>query len=334
MKKKDSEQNESELININKELEEKNDIINNNSTINNSNRNTASRISIEKKQLIGKGSFGFIYSIISSKTGEEMAMKIEPLKEDSVSHLKFENKIYTLLAGSEGIPKVYDYYQENNNDILIMELLGPSIEKIFNKRHNKFSLLTVLMIMEQLLYRFEFIHSKNLIHRDIKPDNFLIGKGKKNKIIYIIDFGLSKKYKDSRTGLHIPYRDQKEFVGTARFVSINTHLGIEQSRRDDIEALGYMMVYLLKGQLPWQGLQYADSKECFNSIKKIKTETGLDVLCNGLPKEIITFIQYSRNMKFEDKPNYSYLRALMRKIAAKNGLKLDYNKFDWINDEL
>ena len=106
------------------------------------------------------------------------------------------------------------------------------------------------MIIEQILYEIEYIHSKNLIHRDIKPSNFLIGQGNKSNTIYTIDFGLSKKYRESKTSLHIPYRDGKLLIGTARFASINTHLGIEQSRRDDIESIGYMMVYLMKGSLP------------------------------------------------------------------------------------
>ena len=293
----------------------------------------SSKIEITNKKLIGKGSFGSVYSVTNKKTGEELAMKVEPISEDTLPHLKYEYKIYKLLQGGKGIPKVYDYYEENKNYVLIMEMLGPSIEKIFNLRNKKFNLITVLMLTEQILYSIEFIHSKNLIHRDIKPDNFLIGKGKKKQIIYTIDFGLSKKYKDSKSGLHIPYRDKKPMVGTTRFASINTHLGIEQSRRDDIESIGYMMVYLLKGKLPWQGLNCPDSKKLFEMVKKIKKETSLDTLCIGLPNEIITFIQYARNINFEDKPNYSYLRALLRKIASKNGLKMDYNKFDWILDE-
>ena len=293
----------------------------------------SSKIEITNKKLIGKGSFGSVYSVTNKKTGEELAMKEEPISEDTLPHLKYEYKIYKLLQGGKAIPKVYDYYEENKNYVLIMEMLGPSIEKLFNLRNKNFNLITVLMLTEQILYSIEFIHSKNLIHRDIKPDNFLIGKGKKKQIIYAIDFGLSKKYKDSKSGLHIPYRDKKPMVGTTRFASINTHLGIEQSRRDDIESIGYMMVYLLKGKLPWQGLNCTDSKKLFEMVKKIKKETSLDTLCIGLPNEIITFIQYARNINFEDKPNYSYLRALLRKIASKNGLRMDYNKFDWILDE-
>ena len=189
------------------------------------------------------------------------------------------------------------------------------------------------MIGEQLVTRLEFIHSKNYLHRDIKPDNFLVGRGHKNNIIYAIDFGLAKKYKDPKTGLHIPYRDGKNLTGTARYASTNTHLGMEQSRRDDIEALGYMLLYFFFFTLPWQGMVLKDPKRKYDKIKQLKYDIKLDVLCEGQPVELAKFIQYARDMKFEDKPDYNYLRWLLRKAAEKNGLQFDSSKFDWIVNE-
>ena len=288
--------------------------------------------SIDPKKLLGKGSFGKIYAGINKTTGGEIAIKLEPLTTEQ-PQLVYEYKIYKYLQNGFGIPKVYECSKDKKYTILIMDLLGDSLEKKFNECNRKFSLLTVLMIMEQLVSRIEFIHSKNLLHRDIKPDNFLVGRGNKNNIIYAIDFGLSKKYRDSKTGLHIPYRDGKSLTGTARYASINTHLGIEQSRRDDIEALGYIMVYFLKGSLPWQGMVINDPKKKYDKIKQLKYDIKLEVLCEGLPKECIKFIQYARDMKFEDRPDYHYLRELLRKAAKKNGLQFDSSKFDWIIKE-
>ena len=285
--------------------------------------------SIDPKKLLGKGSFGKIYAGINKTTGEEIAIKLEPLNTEQ-PQLIYEYKIYKYLQNGFGIPKVYECSKDKKFTILIMDLLGDSLEKKFNQCNRKFSLLTVLMIMEQLVSRIEFIHSKNLLHRDIKPDNFLVGRGNKSNIIYAIDFGLSKKYRDSKSGLHIPYRDGKSLTGTARYASINTHLGIEQSRRDDIEALGYIMVYFLRGSLPWQGMIINDPKKKYDKIKKLKYDIKLEDLCAGLPKECIKFIQYARDMKFEDRPDYSYLRGLLRKAAKNNNLHFDYNKFDWI----
>ena len=290
--------------------------------------------SYDKKRMLGKGSFGSIYMGINNKTKEDVAIKIETLN-DETSQLKLENKAYKLLEEGKGFPKVYAFYENKRQNILVMEMLGPSLEKLFNKYNKKFSLLTVVMIVEQILYRLEFIHSKNLIHRDMKPDNFLIGKKENNKsTIYAIDFGLSKKYKASKTGLHIPYRDGKYLTGTARYASINTHLGVEQSRRDDIEALGYMMVYLMKGSLPWQGMVNSDPEKKYDQIKKLKIKTKLQNLCQGLPIETVKFIQYARDMRYDDKPDYHYLRELMRKIAKNEGQRIDYNKFDWISNKI
>ena len=285
-----------------------------------------------KNKLLGKGSFGSIYIGTNKKTGEEVAIKVEQAS-DEISQLKIEYKAYKILEGGYGFPKVYDFYEDKRKNVLIMEMLGPSLEKLFNQRKKKFSLLTVIMIVEQILYRLEYIHSKNLVHRDIKPDNFLIGKGNNNKLIYVIDLGLSKKYKENKTGLHIPYRDGKYLTGTARYASINTHLGVEQTRRDDIEALGYMMIYLIKGHLPWQGMVNSNPEKKYDKIKDLKIKIKLEELCQGLPKETIKFIQYGRDMRYDDKPNYSYLRGLLRKIAFKNGLKMDYNKFDWVANQ-
>ena len=287
---------------------------------------------IDSKKILGKGSFGKIYAGINKATGEEIAIKLEPLTSEQ-PQLIYEYKIYKYLQNGFGIPKVYECSRDKQYTILIMDLLGDSLEKKFNYCERKFSLLTVLMIMEQLVTRIEFIHSKNLLHRDIKPDNFLVGRGNKRNIIYAIDFGLSKKYRDGKTGLHIPYRDGKSLTGTARYASINTHLGIEQSRRDDIEALGYIMVYFLKGSLPWQGMVINDVKKKYDKIKKLKLEIKLTDLCNALPIETVKFIQYARDMKFEDRPDYNYLRDLLRKAAKNNNLKFDSTKFDWIVKE-
>lgn len=177
--------------------------------------------------------------------------------------------------------------QENDFNFLVMDLLGQNLEELFNLCKRKFTLKTVLMIADQILSNLEYIHFKNYVHRDIKPENFLIGQGKKSHIIYTIDFGLSKRYRDSRTHEHIPLKDGKPLIGTARYASVNTHKGIEQSRRDDLEAIGYMLIYFLKGQLPWQGIRTQRKEEKYQKILEKKTSTGIDLLCKGIPHEFV-----------------------------------------------
>ena len=180
------------------------------------------------------------------------------------------------------------------------------------------------------LTRIEYVHNKNLIHRDIKPENFCIGTGSDSNIIYIIDFGLSKRYKNPKTGEHIPFRDKKSLTGTARYASLNTHLGIEQSRRDDLESIGYMLLYFMRGNLPWQGLLGADSKNKYKKITEKKTIVPAEALCEGYPIEFVHYIQYVKQLKFDEKPDYSYLRKLLKDAFY----TLNYNSevfFDWIS---
>jgi len=276
---------------------------------------------------IGSGSFGDIYLGTTVTTGEEVAIKLESVKSRH-PQLLYESKIYRILSGGVGIPNLNWYGVEGDYNVMVIELLGPSLEDLFMFCSRKFSLKTVVMLADQLLSRIEYIHSRSFLHRDIKPDNFLIGLNKRSNHVYVIDFGLAKKYRDPKTMQHIPYVDKKNLTGTARYASINTHCGIEQSRRDDLESLGYVLMYFNRGSLPWSGLKAATKKQKYEKIMEKKISTPIDVLCRGYPQEFATFLNYTRGLRFEDKPDYSYLRKLFSAIVAKEGIVFDY-MFDW-----
>ena len=284
---------------------------------------------LDARKKLGSGAFGDIYLGKNIKQNEEVAIKLEPIKTKH-PQLFYESKLYMALQGGIGIPKIHWCGSQGNYNILIMDLLGPSLEDLFNYCKRKFTLLTSLMIIDQMISRIEFIHSRNFIHRDVKPDNFLIGRGNKKFQIYAIDFGLAKKFRDSKSGMHIPYKDGKNLTGTARYASVNTHLGIEQSRRDDIEALAYIFIYFMKGNLPWQGLKAKNMKEKYEKIKEKKISTSLDDLCKNLPEEIKVFLSYSRELKFDQRPDYAYLKNLIRQVSSNNKLTFSNNKFDWV----
>jgi serine/threonine protein kinase len=277
---------------------------------------------------IGSGSFGDIYLGTNVTNNEEVAIKLESVKTKH-PQLFYESKLYKILAGGVGIPYVRWFGVEGDYNVMVMDLLGPSLEDLFNYCHRRFSLKTVLMLADQMLRRVEYIHSKNFIHRDIKPDNFLMGVAKRGSQVNVIDFGLAKKYRDPKTHQHIPYRENKSLTGTARYASINTHLGIEQSRRDDIESLAYVLMYFNRGSLPWQGLKAANKKQKYEKISDKKMSTPVETLCKGFPSEFATFLNYARSLRFDDKPDYAYLRKLLRDLFIREGYKYD-GIFDWI----
>lgn len=277
---------------------------------------------------IGEGSFGDIYLGVNVQNEEEVAIKLESVRAKH-PQLLYESKIYKILQGGVGIPDLQYFGVEGDFNIMVIDLLGPSLEDLFNYCNRKFSLKTVIMIADQLITRIEYLHSKNFVHRDIKPDNFLIGLGKRADKIYIIDYGLAKKYRDPRTGQHIPYKDNKSLTGTARYTSINTHLGIEPCRRDDLEAIGYVLMYFLRGKLPWQGIAAKSKKEKYEKIMEAKVSTPIETLCKGFPEEFATYLTYCRGLRFEDRPDYNYLKRLFKDLFWKTYSDWDFI-FDWV----
>ena len=275
---------------------------------------------------IGSGSFGNVYKAIDKSTNEFVAIKIEDNNKNKVLRLEYEMELYKELDNIVGVPNIKYYSTIDEHNILIMDFLGPSLDDLFEFCECKFSLKTVCMIALQILDRIESIHTHNIIHRDIKPDNFLIGTGKTKNKIYIIDFGLSKTIISNDK--HIEYKKSKSFTGSFRYSSIRNHKGIEQSRRDDLESIGYMLIFFLKGKLPWQGLKGSTKSKRSKQIFKVKRNTSILDLCKNIPKEFFDYIKYVRLLQFKEKPNYKFLKNLFINIFSNNNFIYD-NIFDW-----
>lgn len=279
------------------------------------------------RRKVGSGAFGDIFEA-ETKRKRKVAVKVERV---NCTHpqLAREEKIYKLLKGGTGVPAVMWFGQAHRCNMLVMDLLGSSLEDLFTACGRRFSLKTVLMLADQMMARVEFLHSKNYLHRDIKPDNFVIGRDNKWKVVYLIDFGLSKRYRHHGTHQHIPHVTGKNLTGTARYASLNTHLGHEQSRRDDLESIGYVLLYFLRGALPWQGLRAKTRQKHYNLICQHKQSYTPEILCEGLPHEFLLYFHHVRNLRFDEQPDYAFLRRNFRDLFYRCGYKPDFG-YDWV----
>ena len=279
------------------------------------------------KDQIGEGSFGMIYRA-ESESGL-YAVKFEKKRPNKRSLLESESKIMSYLKGP-GIPKIYSYSIYNDYNVMVMQLLGKNLNSLLNKTEEKrLSLKTICMLGIKMIRILEYIHEKHIIHRDIKPDNFTMDY-EKGTTLYLLDFGLAKQYRSSKTLEHYPMKKNKKLTGTARYASINALRGNDQSRRDDLESIGYVLIYLLKGVLPWQGIDAKTKEEKYAKILYKKEITPPEELCNGYPDELVNYLKYTKNLEYEEDPKYDYLIELFEKI-----IKVDLNemidyRYDWI----
>ena len=278
---------------------------------------------------IDEGSFGSIYLAKNKFTNEKVAIKVENRKQYKPL-LEREAYILFYLKGP-GLPEIKTFGKTREYFILVQTLLGPSLSALIDNYLIKFTIKDICMLSIQMIERLEYIHSKNFIHRDIKPHNFLMGLDDPN-MLYIIDFGLSKKYR-SKKGKHIKFSITNNITGTPRYCSINALRGAEQSRRDDLESLFYVILYFFRGSVPWQNLKIKSRSERFNKINEIKKKIDYKYLCKNLPEEVYNFGVYVKNLKFEQEPNYKYMKKLFYLILSKIK-EIDDDKFSWINQNI
>ena len=278
---------------------------------------------------LDEGSFSKVYLGINIKNNMKVAIKLES-KSNSILFLKTE-AFYLLTLKGLGIPKIETFGHNEKYNILVESLLGKSLNYLFYKNNRFLCFKDVLMAGIQIIERLQFIHSKNILHRDLKPENFLIGYNDPY-IIYLIDFGLAKKYRSGRTGKHIKFSIPKRYTGTARYSSVNSLRGYQVSRRDDIESVAYILIYFMKGSLPWEHIQGKTKADKYTKIFELKNFIPPENLCKDLPNEICEFLKYTKSLDFEQEPDYTYCISLFNKALKNMGYSNDL-LFSWIEDK-
>ena len=281
------------------------------------------------KTKLNSGSFGEVFLGKNLQNNTKCAIKLEEIKPDNSEinrSLLREASILRHLGAVPGVPTMLWFGSEHNYDVLVIELLGKDLASIV-KSYKKFSLETILLIGLKVLSIIQSIHDKDVIHRDIKPDNILMGLEGKSEEFFLIDFGISKCYRDAK-GRHLIFRENKPFIGTMRYASINSHMGVELSRRDDLESLGYVLLYLLKGYLPWQNVE-ANAKEKTYQVGKIKSKIKIEELCRETHKGFHEYFKYVKELDFNETPDYEYLKGLFVAMAKMNKVRITEIMLDW-----
>ena len=276
---------------------------------------------------IGTGAFGEIFEGTDIFDNSSVAIKLE---HNSVKYpqLLFEAKLLKSIP-STGIPVMHWFGIAGEYNAMVMDLLGQNLEDLYNYCAKNFSLKTIIMIIIQMIERLKHVHDNHYIHRDIKPENFLIGKENAEKTIYLLDFGLAKRYRDEYTQIHIPLKENRNLTGTARYASCNAHNGLEQSRRDDMESIAYVILYFFRKKLPWQGLKCKDKNEKHAKIKELKMSITPEKLFEGIPKEFADYLTMVKKLGFEDEPAYKSYIQMFNKLFKAKEFEMDYI-YDWV----
>ena len=285
------------------------------------------------EQELGAGSFGRIYRGTDMQSGDAVAVKIEPV-ECRHPQLVYEARVYMRLGEKKGIPRMYFVGREGEYNVLVMQRLGPNLEDLFTRCNRRFSLSTVLLLADKMLALVQKVHDAGFVHRDIKPDNFVVGHAGSGdeRQLFIIDFGLSKCFLNPDTGAHIEYRQDKSLTGTARYASVRNHQGAEQSRRDDLESLGYVLLYFLKGELPWQNAQrrrkFVSSAgvDKYTAMLRVKVEATTAAvaettpeLFEGVSSVFQEYFAIVKQLSFMETPDYRRLRRLFKNLFLCSG---------------
>jgi serine/threonine protein kinase len=277
-------------------------------------------------KILGKGSFGIVHQGFHKDTLEPVAIKLEHIQSKNRILAKEYNTYLQVWSEDAGLPRILASGKKDEYQYIVMEMLGPSLEELL-RRQQVFGLKTVLMLADQMIERMRYLHGKGYLHRDIKPENFLMGIRESQDRVHLIDLGLAKRWRQP-DGSHIPYISGNKIIGTARYASINSHSGVQLSRRDDMESLGYLLVYFAKGKLPWQSLRSQTKEEKYQQIADKKKDVSIEKLCVNLPKEFILYFKHVKSLAFEEEPCYDYLKSLFLTAFSEAKLVFDY-RWDW-----